>query len=285
MKAQLPDDVRRELVDGALRFRDERRRRRTRRVGLWGAVVAVLALALAFAFWPEDEQVRAGQSPTSTTWPGLGSSNPLGGPLATEEAAGATDEVASFLRALRDGDHAAAARRWSGYPEATGGDPDEAEAEKLVAIGELRGSQPWLVADPSPRLNASAGAMAGATVPIVTVEATGPRGPQAGAFVLRGSVEAGDLIIERLPTLAGSPRISVDPDSGVANVSFKGLPVEGGARVYLDGVEVPSALDPERHLVSVEVPLEEATGAVATVVVATPEVPTAAAFILDPPPA
>lgn len=280
MTSGFQDELRDRLVVGADRYR---RRRRTKRLAAGAAAVAALALVGLLVGGPDrDQTVRSDVGAISTTTIHQPEpSTTLGPPLADDDARAATETVAAFLGALRAGDDTGASALWSGYPDGLGTASGESEARKLAAIGQLRTDLPWLATDPAPALTAAAAPTWGSVVPVVTVTASTPDGSRAAAFVLDRADGAGNPAIERPPTSAEPPRVSVDQGTGIATIRFDMAPMEGGARVYLDGAEVPAAVDTKRLQVVIDVPAEGVAGAVATVVVATPEVAAAAAFVLD----
>jgi hypothetical protein len=231
-----------------------------------------------------DPAATATSAPSTTQMPSSIVPFPVpGGPMLTaSEREAATELVSLFLRRLRAGDTSGAADLWTGYPETMGTAPEAAPAEALAFMQQFRSDAAWLWSEPDPELFATPSAATVTAVPsvspVVTVVVDDPDGGRrAAAFVLSNSSQGG-LKINRLPTDPTS--LTPEPGGSIESgdtIVVGTTPVEGGARAFLNGEEVPSSLDLETHTILVTVP-DDATGdLVLTVSEATPEFPGAVA--------
>lgn len=289
----------RDQLLGGLPAHRRRRQRRDRAVLALGAVLLVVALAVGFAASTGDDgateivdsvpqPTASSPTPSSDAPPTTGdgtdttestpTSEPVGGPdLDPAVAAEAEQLVGRFLRLLRDDDVAGAAALWTGYPGATGtaGEPPDLEASTAV----FRDETAWLLDDPDPDLSVAPSPSSSVPSPVVTVVADQPGGGRrAATFVVSAAPPEGftGLAIVRLPEVdvpttppAGSP---VAPGS---TVTFLTSPIEGGARAYVDGIEVPVEDDRAAREVRVTIPPDASGDVTVTVAFATPDLPAA----------
>lgn len=208
------------------------------------------------------------------------------------QARAAESLVVDFLEDLRRGDTAAAAGRWTGYPELA---PDADPSDRIPHVAALA-DDPIFARVLDDRTETIVNASWGWTAvsPVVTVLAprSGDEPPAAVAFLVGTSedwtggverTEPGRLWIHRLPTVGVGP----DSEANVAAGGFvepgqrivvPGVPVEGDARAYLGGQEIPLAVDNTELTMSFTIP-DDAEGDVAvTISTATPELPGVHAF-------
>jgi len=201
------------------------------------------------------------------------------------DAEAAESAVSAFLEDLRDGDLMAAAERWTGYPDVG---PDAPVAERIPSIE-------WLLADPTfarilddeaeTFVTSSWGWTA--AMPVVTLLAprNGGDPPVAVAFLMGGSEEQGEpgtMWIHRLPDLddVADPEIAGSFAEPGQTIVVPGVPVEGGARAYVDGREIAVDVDHVHLTMAIKLP-DDVEGDVAiTLSTAAPELPGARAFAL-----
>jgi Galactose oxidase, central domain len=191
--------------------------------------------------------------------------------------------VEKFLALVQTGEIEAAATLWSGYPAS---EPDRPISERVQYVELLAEYPPFvgIVASDTtttfvtPSLDNDDGH-------VVTIlgprTADGP--PVAVAFLtgLSGEGGAERWWIQRLPATDSTANAELSDDGYVEpgeQVVVPGLPLEGGVRGFVNGVEVPVEADTENEQFIVAVP-EQASGDIAlTFVVATPEEPIVRAF-------
>lgn len=294
MSEQFKQELRDQLLGGLAPF--ERRRRRRRLAVVTLSAVAVLAAGSAVLISQrEAPTTRLTAGPGDTRGPGSGttvdtgvppttegpaSSVPFpvpGGPELDESAIRATTEVvSSFLERLRSNDAAGAAELWTGYPDTLGSPPASAGDEARAVVQQFAVDAAWLLADDDPEIlvtpSVATVTVEPTVVPVATVVADVDGARRAAAFVFTDPTAGPQLRIDRLPTetvpLSPEPGASVEPGAVVVVAT---VPVEGGARAFINGLEVPSSLDLEGHTIIVPIPVDIAGDAVLTVSVATPE--------------
>ncbi len=191
--------------------------------------------------------------------------------------------VLEFLDDLRRGDLQAAADRWTGYPDMGPGAP---VIERIASIEALLSNPEFasiLDADVEIFVNASWGWTA--ATPVVTVFAGADQGRPAVAvgFLVGFSNEQGEpgqMWIHRLPTADDqSDEIQSTVDAG-GQITLPGVPVEGGARAYLNETEIPVVIDHSNFTTTIAIP-DTGEGTVAiTLSTATPELPAVQTFVL-----
>lgn len=298
------DRLRRDLLAAVPAHRDRRRRRGQ---ALVVALTTVLVLGVGWAVTANDdgptERTSAGPPPsegpgptgstasTATTPSTSSTTEPPGptpgavldGPALTPEVVGAAQElVRTFLTHLRAGEIDAAAALVSEYATMTG---SGAEGERAT-VETFADSHAWLVAAPDPELLVTPSPGWQVASPVVTAVAGDDDGTRrAAAFVLDDGLGAPDgataaMQIQRLPEDDG-PLSTPPPGTSLApgqELTFPGGPTEGGARAFVDGVEVPVTYRGELgDAVSLIVPADATDGVVVTVSVSTPELPGAQA--------
>ena len=247
-------------------------RRRARRARAGAGVVAALLCVSVIAIWPDADDgrtVRTVDRPTPstivTTGPGLDQ----------DDANAARSVVTGFLHAMKDDDLEQAASLWSGYPDDA---VDKAEAlEPFRSLGGLFGVGTRLFALPSAGFE---------VLPIVTVVSAPDQGaPRAAAFVVGQPRQVENLsdrpLIERVPGAADG----ADPPPGTLvapgdRISVPGVPVEGGARAFIDDREVDAVVDLATNTTGITVPDHVQDAFVLTVSMASPELPTASAYLV-----
>lgn len=193
-------------------------------------------------------------------------------PSMRETEARATEaEVRAFLDDLRRGDLDSAQARLSTLAPRPAADlATDPVLMRLAASGELvvTVTPSWSFTDPAPVVTASTG-----------TDADG--GLVAAAFLVDASqpLGAGGGPIHRVQTVGDTPEI----DTAVApgeQIVIPSVPVEGGGRAFLGDLEV--ALDVNHEALEMRVTYPPGTTArILTISVATPELPTATAFVLD----
>jgi len=118
--------------------------------------------------------------------------------------------------------------------------------------------------------------------PVVTVFAGADQGRPAVAvgFLVGFSDEQGEpgqMWIHRLPTADNQFQSTVDPGG---EVTLSGVPVEGGARAYLNETEIAVVVDHSNFTTTIAIP-NTAEGTVAlTLSTATPELSAVQTFVL-----
>ena len=205
--------------------------------------------------------------------------------IADADAQAAEGVVTAFLEDLRRGDLAAAAARWTGYPELP---PSAVPAEKSPFIEQLLADPAIMRILGTPTEAFVTASWGGTTAtPVVTVLAprNGDDPPVAVAFLTGFSEEHGDpdrMWIHRLP-LADA---STEPDVPGAfaqpgqQIVIPGVPVEGGARAYINGREIPIEIDQRNLTMTITIPTDARGDVAVTISTATPELPGAQAFAL-----
>ena len=181
----------------------------------------------------------------------------------------ATDAVRELLDLVAAGRFDQATELWNGYPYRA----EEAE-ERLSAMVDDR---PWLIEEWSATyvnpLDVSR--RDGFAVTVVSSE-----GADAATFVV-GVEVVGDAVVTRIPETL--PAATPQPGSVVApgdRLTMNDTPIEGGARAFLGLVEVPAEVIPPASTTSVRLPEDLPSGPVVlTLVLATPEVPAASAYV------
>lgn len=192
--------------------------------------------------------------------------------------------VRDFLTDLRNGDLESAAGRWTGYPDASG--PNTSVVDRVALIETLLSDPEFasiLEADFETFVNASWGWTYASPVVTVFARADEQRPAGAAGFLVGfsdGQGEPGQMWIQRLPTAInrwGEIKSIVEPGG---QVTLPGVPVEGGARAYLNETEIPVVVDHSNLTTSIAIP-DTAEGTVAiTLSTATPELSAAQAFVL-----
>jgi hypothetical protein len=215
--------------------------------------------------------VSIGEEPGSTT----------DGEVSRQSAA---QVVEAFLNNLREGDLEGAAEQWTGYPEVA---PNGLVSERVPFVEELVNDATFAqaLASEATTMFVTPSTQVGTGASVVTMldARSGDDPPTAFAFLVGWSDEPGDrggMRILRLPLAGGSVQPDLPPGSLVRpgqEVVVPGVPVEGGARGYLNGAEVPVTVDREHMTMSFVVPQIEGDTAV-TLAVDTPEVPDVRAF-------
>lgn len=242
---------------------------------------------IQYAMWaplsadPADVTVTVSADRTSIT---IDVASKAGGP-GLDPTAG-QGVVAQFLDHLRDGDGdvEAAAELWTGYPELG---PDSTPADRIPYVEHL-------IADPTfARILDSEATTtfvtpstddAGQVVTILDAR-DGDSTPAAIAFLTGWSGEQGSpgtMWIHRLP-LDPPTTDTVGLPAGAyveagQDIVVPGVPLEGGARAFLDDREVPVEVDHQDLTMTIAIP-EDVEGDVAvTVVTSSPELPGVRAF-------
>lgn len=223
---------------------------------------------------PESTTTSVGGDAATTT------SLPVLEPTAPDAA---TSVVTQFLDRLREGDLSAAAELWSGYPDAF---VDASTSEKVGFIEELM-ADPAMVrvleGDPEVFVTASWGWTSAAPVVTVLIPRAGDQPPVAVAFLAGIFEEVGDtgrMLIHRIPQVADpfGAEFAGSSVSAGQRLDLPGTPVEGGARAYVNGREIPVDIDYKAMQMSITIP-DDIEGDVAiTLSAATPELPGAQAF-------
>lgn len=293
--------LRDQLVDGAVRHR-----RRRRRVTAAASVV-LLALGGAGVYVaatggsgddvvatrdrdPTDTADDTSTSSSSTTTDTTTSDLPG---LSSAEAEQAESVVRRFLADIRRGDLEAAARQWTGYPDAWPGRRpgervpfieallDDSEFARILEPGaDVYVTPSWSWTDASPVVTVAAGRAADRP-PAAVSFLVGRPGELAGE-----PGDPGTLRIQRIP----SPRSSdgADPPPGAyveagQRIVVPGIPMEGGARVHVNGFEVPVDIDLPRRSLAFSIPDTAAGDIAVTLTVATPELAGVQAFAYTAP--
>ncbi len=208
--------------------------------------------------------------------------------LAPDVAAAAEALVLDFLDDLRRGDLDAAARKWNGYPETN---PEASATDRVPFIEALLSDSAFaslLEADVQTFVNASSEWPDAS--PVVTVLApAGAHGPAVAVGFLVGDsdlgypVEGGEpdqMWIYRLPSVADRPDEVGSVVEPGEEIVLPTVPVEGVARAYLNGTEIPATVDYTGSTTSIQIP-DSVEGTVAiTVSLATPELSAVRAFAL-----
>ncbi len=192
--------------------------------------------------------------------------------------------VQNFLTDLRNGDLESAAGRWTGYPDAGG--PDTSVVDRVALIETLLPDPRFasiLDADIETFVNASWGWTDASPVVTVFAHANEQRPAVAVGFLLGFSDEQGEpgqMWIQRLPNPDGKPGDIESVVEPGGHVIVPGVPVEGGARAYLNGTEIPVVIDHSNFTTTIDIP-ETAEGTVAiTLSTATPELSAVQTFVL-----
>jgi len=191
--------------------------------------------------------------------------------------------IQDFLADLRRGDLEAAAGRWTGYPEVS---PDDPVANRIALIEALVSNPEFasiLDAEVEIFVNASWGWTRAAPVVTVFSRADEQHPASAAGFLVGFSDEQGEpgqIWIHRLPTEESQPgdiESIVEPGG---QVTLPGVPVEGGARAYLNETEIPVVVDYSNFTTTITIP-DTAEGTVAiTLSTATPELSAIQTFVL-----
>lgn len=211
---------------------------------------------------PTTTEPASKQPTTEATVPSTSTTRWVAPELTAESEAGALAVVQRFVEVLRSGDHVAA--------EQLVADVYEPSIEAVISdFG-------WLTTEPD--LEYLVVPSWGWTVaaPVVVVSSPG----KAAVFLL-GDDEAGNPAeIVRLPSPAPPP----DPPEGAVVaagdlITFPGVSVEGGARAFVDDIEIPAEVDYEQLVTTVQLPDELPESFVLTVTRATPEFPEATAAV------
>lgn len=190
--------------------------------------------------------------------------------MTDEQIRTAETEVRAFLDDLGDGDLEAAQERLSAYASDPAADLANdptlsrlAQAEEVVIVV----TPSWSFTEPVSVVTASTGldTEAGIVAAAFLIDPRQPLGFDGGP-------------IQRVQTVAETPRIDMTVASG-EQVVIPGVPVEGGGRAFLGDREVPLEVDFDALEMRVTYP-PDTTVRVLTISVATPELPTATAFVL-----
>lgn len=196
-----------------------------------------------------------------------------------DDARAAEAEVRAFLEDLRGGDLASADQRLSSYMGLTAPellrDPvlrRLVDEEVVVTV-----TPSWSFTAPAAVVTASTGfdSLDGPVVAAFLVDRDLPLGFEGGP-------------IQRVQTMQDTPEIDTTVRPG-EEIVIPGLPVEGGARAHLGDLEIPVDVDYDAQVMRVTYPTDTDVGGrslglgvrVLTLSVATPELPTATAFVLD----
>jgi hypothetical protein len=243
---------------------------------------------------PNADRDRDGPSPPSagptvsverTDVVGTGSPTTELPDIGQADAGTAESVVSAFLDDLRRGDPEAAAERWTGYPELG---PDAPPADKTPFVAALR-ADPAIIRILEDHAETFVTASWGSTAATPVVTALAPRDGDdpavAVAFLTGFSEEHGDpevMWIHRLPQTddAAAPSVAGSVAEPGRRVEIPGVPLEGGARAYVDSREIPIDVDLASLIMRITLP-EDVEGDVAvTVSTATGELPGAQAFAL-----
>lgn len=192
--------------------------------------------------------------------------------------------VAQFLDDLRAGDTEAAAARWTGYPELG---PDASASERVPFIADLVANRiinRILFSDATTTFVTSSTDEFGQVVTVLDArDADNP--PAAIAFLTGWSAEQGrpgEMWIQRLPLQPGTSEVlDLAPDSFVEpgqELVLPGVPVEGGARAFVNNSEIPVEVDHSNLTTTVTVPADAEGDVAITVVRSSPELPGVYAF-------
>jgi hypothetical protein len=192
--------------------------------------------------------------------------------LSDAEVEDANATIGAFLNYVFSNDEAGATGLLSGYPDGSEFRDDSYRA----FLGEFS----WIrtVDDIGWTVVPSAGFSA---YPVVTV-ATANDGGRAAAFVLSASSSDSPALIQRLPNIVAQDRVTPAPGSLVNpgdTITFGFIPVEGGARAFIDGTEIDVTVDHDSLTTSVVLPDELPGVVVLTITLATPELPAAHAVV------
>lgn len=191
--------------------------------------------------------------------------------LTTDQIRSAEAEVRAFLADLSRGDLDAAQDRLSDYAFDPAADLAKdpilsrlAQAEEVVVTV----TPSWSFTEPGPIVTASTGldTDAGVVAAAFLVDSRQPLGFAGGP-------------IHRVQTVAETPKIDTTVASG-EQIVIPGVPVEGGGRAFLGDAEVPLEVDYDALEMRVTYPPDTSVR-VLTISLATPELPTATAFVLD----
>lgn len=267
-------------------------------------LVVVSAIGLLGDDGRENSVITDGNRSPATTTTSTTRPDPSGLTLDSEQVAVASAVVDQFLHELRSGDLSAAAELWSGYPDLL---PDDvtgriAHLEELradpefatilaaggfgSAVGQLGFTTPswdWTTALPvvTVALPRNADGPLAAIAFLVDAPPSGPVDEDVGDEAREEAARRGARI-QRI-SLPRSPDTDSVPASGSVieagqEIVVPRVPVEGGARAFVNGVEVPVEVDHEALTMTLRVP-ESATGhVVVTLTYATSELPNAEAF-------
>lgn len=167
---------------------------------------------------------------------------------------------------------------WSGYPASA---PDRPVSERVQYVEQLAEYPPFariLAADMTTTfVTPSLGGYNRQVVAVLAPRSDGV--PPAAVAFLTGPSGEGDaerMWIQRLPAIDAAANAELSDDGYLEpgeQVTVPGLPVEGGVRGFVNGVEIPVEVDQEGEQFSVVVP-DNASGDIALIlVVATPEEP------------
>ncbi|MGB5756606.1 MAG: hypothetical protein WBM50_06800 [Acidimicrobiales bacterium] len=211
---------------------------------------------------PTTSEPASGHPTTEATVASTGTTRWIAPELTAESEAGALAVVQRFVELLRSADHVA--------------------AEGMVAdvygpsIDGLISDFGWLSTEPD--LEYLVVPSWGWTVaaPVVVVSSPG----RAAAFLVGYDVAGNPSEIVRLPSPAPAP----DPPEGTMVaagdiITLPGVSVEGGARAFVDDIEIPAEVDHERLVTTAQLPDELPESFVLTVTRATPEFPAATAAV------
>jgi hypothetical protein len=291
--------LREQLLDGLPAHRRRRRRRDRAVLGVVAAVLVVGAgVGLAASSGGEDSSTELTDTgPPSTTVDSTTTEAPTtthDGPIVLPDvslpegpeltsSASPTEAVTEMVAALRAGDTPGAATHWTGYPDVLVLPDVDVAAEKVDALDALVAAAPWLLDADLTTTEVDGPAFPGNPPPkIVTITATTDEGPRAMAFVA-GRVETdGRWVVGRVPTAPYG--VPVTPEAGAtvasgSTVTFLTSPIEGGARAYVDGVEVPVEDDRAATELRVAIPAGAVGAVTVTIAIATPELTDALAAV------
>lgn len=190
--------------------------------------------------------------------------------LTDEQARTAEAEVRAFLDDLDRGDLAAAQDRLSSYSIHSaadlGADPILSRLAHEDVVVTVTPS--WSFTKPTPVVTVSTGfdTDGGIVATAFLVDPDQPLGFDGGP-------------IHRVQTVGDTPEIDTTVAPG-EQIVIPGVPVEGGARAFLGDAEVLLEIDHDALEMRVTYP-QDTTVRVLTISNATPELPTATAFVLD----
>lgn len=192
--------------------------------------------------------------------------------------------VAQFLDQMRDGDLEAAAENWTGYPELG---PDSTPADRLPYIEELLADPTFtriLESDSTLTFVVPSTGEGGQVVTVLDAR-TDENPPAAIAFLTGWSDEQGSpghMWIHRLP-LQSPTDAEVDLPAGAyvqpgQDIVVPGVPLEGGARAFLNDQEVPVEVDYDNLDMTISIPDDVEGDIAVTIVTSSPELPGVRAF-------
>lgn len=192
--------------------------------------------------------------------------------------------VAEFLDDLRAGDVDAAAQRWTGYPEVG---PNSSVSERVKHIEDLMADPTFariLVSDTTTTYVTPSTDEASQVVTVLDAR-TGENPPAAIVFLTGWSAEQGspgEMWIHRLPLQEPTTdKVDVPAGSYVAperKIVVPGVPVEGGARAFVNEQEIPVGVDYENLTMTITIPTDAEGDISVTVVTSSPELPGVRAF-------